>query len=265
MSMKRIYYFGIGFGILILGTILFFFSLYKKLPPNSPPVSQPIATATPVKLLIDETIKEDSLEGKYSIEVIYPQITALDDNQKQTSINESITALMKKNVATFKKAVAKLTPPPELTTGKSIYQITYEVSEVDNSRVSIHFKIMESLPGMAHPANTNQVYNFDMQTGKELTLKNLFREDSNYLIVLSDIAKKDLLDQQRDDPNAFDVVTSGASPKASNFSLFLLTPKNLILLFNPATVAPDYVGTMKITIPLEELQEIFETRESLTP
>lgn len=259
------YYFGIGFGILILGTILYFFSLYKKPPPYSSSASLPTATVTPVKLTTDATIKEDSVDRKYSIDVVYPHITGLEDSQKQTFINEEVQSRMEKNVMTFKRTVSRVTPPPQFVDGKNIYQITYEVSEVDNSRVSIQFKIMEAELGMAHPVNTNQVYNFDMQTGKELTLKDLFREDSNYPKVLSDIAKKDLLDQQRDDPNAIDFVTIGASPKASNFSLFLLTPKNLILLFDPATVAPDYLGTLRVTIPFEELQDIIEPRLVLSP
>ncbi|OGK17706.1 hypothetical protein A2866_06000 [Candidatus Roizmanbacteria bacterium RIFCSPHIGHO2_01_FULL_39_8] len=110
---------------------------------------------------------------------------------------------------------------------------------------------------MAHPNNYNEVFNYNLQNASLISLSTLFKPDSNYLQTLAEQARKDLLEQEKENPDAADFINEGTGPTADNFDLFLLDKDGLVLIFNPAAVAPDYFGTMKVTIPYGQIRSLF--------
>lgn len=89
---------------------------------------------------------------------------------------------------------------------------------------------------------------FDVQTGKNYQLKDLFKPGSNYVKVLSDIVGKQI--EERDIPilNGF----TGISPDQD----FYIADKSLVLYFQPIEITPHYFGFPMFPISVFELQDI---------
>lgn len=255
--MRKEYFLGIGFFIIALGGFFYFKIAAGQNSPPPIPSPSPQPTITPPSVSANQgKIQEEDSQQRYSIDIQYPVFHGLNDANQQDEVNLGIKTLMDKEVQTFKKEVLANTIPEEFENAQNLLKGTYDISQTDDSRISVQFKVMDAQIGAAHPNNYNLVYNYDIKEKKTLQLKDVFQPNTNYLTRLSDLAKEDLLVQQKEDPNASDFVNTGASAKAANFSLFLFTSDSFILLFNPATVAPDYVGTMKVTIPFEKITNI---------
>lgn len=236
--MKKEYIFGAVIIFLLL--IASYFAFFRRSTP-----------AYPLQVK-DATIKESN--EKYSIDITYPQVENLTNKTEQSKLNQSIQDRMNSLVGEFKQNQVNSVEIPEFESAKSDLKITY-VSGLTNSKIfSVQFQILENFPGMAHPNNYNEVFNYNVQNASLILLSDLFRSDSNHLQTLAEQARKDLLEQEKENPNAADFINEGTGPTADNFDLFLLDKNGIVLIFNPATVAPDYFGTMKVTIPYEQVR-----------
>ncbi|OGK25627.1 hypothetical protein A3C28_00455 [Candidatus Roizmanbacteria bacterium RIFCSPHIGHO2_02_FULL_39_9] len=239
--MKKEYIFGAVLLLLLL--IASYFAFFKQ-----STLSYPLQVK-------DATIKESN--EKYSIDVIYPQVENLTNKTEQSKLNQSVQDRMNSLVAEFKQNQVSSVEIPEFENAKSELKITY-TSGLANSKIfSTQFQILENFPGMAHPNNYNEVFNYNLQNASLISLSTLFKPDSNYLQTLAEQARKDLLEQEKENPDAADFINEGTGPTADNFDLFLLDKDGLVLIFNPAAVAPDYFGTMKVTIPYGQIRNLF--------
>ena len=206
----------------------------------------------------DALIDEDNTAQNYNINVIYPQFNALNNKTSQENINADIKGMMDNEVVNFKKQLSSGGLLPTQMKGiKSSLVITNEVVRADNI-VSVQFRVMEAITGMAHPNNFNLIYNYDVAAGQTLGIGDIFKLDANYVQKLSDIAEAEIIKQKdiAENPNAGDFVSEGAGPKTENFQLFTLSSDTLTLIFNPATVAPDYIGTVDVAIPYTDIADI---------
>jgi hypothetical protein len=205
-------------------------------------------------------LQQSSASTKYQIDISYPQLSGMTNPQIQEQVNQAIKNYMQQQADSFIKDVSDNPPnpnlPANLQNAVSELTITAQVAQASNNFVSVQFEVMDSQPGMAHPNNYNLVFNYDVKNNKQLNLADLFNPGSNYLQTLSDLAKADLQNQMKDQPNIVDFINQGASPTAENFKLFTLSPTGLNIIFNPATVAPDYVGTKVVTVPFSQLKSV---------
>lgn len=255
--MKR-HYILISIGIFILLGIGYLKQTNRLANPSvSPtPTSIQITQSAITVQITDQTIKETNDQKKYSIDAVYPEFVNLSDSSRQKAINDALKQMVEKEIDKFRDESSRNTTPAQLKDAQAQLIITYETAQANDSFISLYFKIMDGQIGAAHPYNYNLVFNYDVKNGKLLDLNDLFQTDSNFVQKLSDLAKKDLLAQQKDNPNAADFINEGTEPKEENFKLFTLTANALELIFNPATVAPDYAGTMKVMIPYQEITDI---------
>lgn len=255
--MKKAYFIGPGLLILAIGGFFYFASIARapKIPATPSPVPV-VASTTPAVTNVSQSMDEKNDAQKYSVSVKYPQFAGVADEQTQATINTLIKSKMQKDVTAFKKEVAANTPPPELKDAQAELLIKYTVVQSGPRYISVQFEVMDSQVGMAHPNNYNEVFNYDLEEKKEVKLADLFKKDSNYLKILSNISHESLIAQQKDDPAAPTLVDAGTGAKASNFILFTLSSSDLILLFDPATVAPSFNGTMKVTIPWGDISDL---------
>ncbi|MBI2641491.1 DUF3298 domain-containing protein [Candidatus Roizmanbacteria bacterium] len=216
--------------------------------------TNPSLSVTPLTLNA-VTLKQPSDITTYTMNVKYPQVDGVTENRTESELNEAVKSVVLKIVESFKSSTSQNVDSVFGPEAKSELMIDYEVGRATSRVVSIQFKVLENYPGMAHPNNYNVVFNYDVSTQSNIALSQLFKPESNYLQTLSDMAKKDLLTQQKENPDASLFVDEGASPKEGNLQLFILSKDALVLLFNPATVAPDYFGTMNVSIPYEDFKD----------
>ncbi len=206
------------------------------------------------------TLNQADNTGKYKVAIVYPQFSGFTNSQTQDQVNNSIKALMQSQADAFIKGVnatqQSSSMPQFMRDAQSEFTTQYTVAQASNKVISVVFTVFNSTAGMAHPDTTYLTFNYDVAANKQLQLADVFKPGSNYLQTISSMAQKQLLDQQKDNPNAKALVDQGTTAKADNFALFSLEPTNLVLLFNPAQVAPRVNGPMKVTIPYKDIATI---------
>jgi hypothetical protein len=88
--------------------------------------------------------------------------------------------------------------------------------------------------GGAHPTGYYGYRSFDLKTGDEVKLENLFNTTTNYLDFLSGYCKKELIKRNElpTDNTIIDMedIVSGTAPKLENFSMFKFSNEALIVI-----------------------------------
>ncbi len=105
--------------------------------------------------------------------------------------------------------------------------------------------------GGAHGMTLTQTFNFDPKTGEEYGFEDVVDLGQKWHQVL--------LPYIHGKTAAMGVegnAEQGAGPEAKNFRRFALDGRNLVLYFEPATVAPYVAGTVVVRIPLKDIRKI---------
>jgi len=205
---------------------------------------------TQVKITTTEIpVKEET--DKYSIDMKYPQFTG---GENVESANLAIKNKIDELVNGFKKDVVENALPD--FDFKSSLNNVYEIGFLTNDIISIKFNTLEYVAGMAHPSNYEDGFSYDLKNNKEITFSDLFNPGINYLSLLSGLSR-DILKTQMASSDYYseDMVNSGTEPKDYNFSEFVITKDLLIVIFNPAQVAPYVAGIQYADISWDKMAQ----------
>ncbi len=107
--------------------------------------------------------------------------------------------------------------------------------------------------GGAHPNSGYTSMTFDVKTGKQLTLNDVFANGNVPLDMIAQYAHEDLKKQLGDmaDPIMLDPGTAATTP--DNYKNWALTPTSIIFFFDPYQVAAYAAGPQKVEIPFSTL------------
>ena len=135
-------------------------------------------------------------------------------------------------------------------------EMSYVVDLANDKIVSISFanSIYE---GGAHPNHYSLTINFDLQTGREIKLADLFKPNSNYLKVISDYCIK-ALKEKAEDMSDDEWISTGAGPDAKNFGSWNIKKTGIMINFDPYQVAAYAAGPQDVLIPYEKLKNILK-------
>jgi len=133
-------------------------------------------------------------------------------------------------------------------------EISYSIAHADDKIVSISFGNYYDTGG-AHPNGYSFTLNFDLKTGRELTLADLFKPNSNYLKVVSDYSIKNLKETFNEDADD-EWIKTGAGADAKNFRSWNVTKQGLEIKFDSYQVAPYVAGPQEVVIPFEDLKSV---------
>jgi len=190
---------------------------------------------------------------RFDINIEYPELSG---------VNPAIAAkfnLLAKNqamsgVAEFRKAMMSQTKedlkylPAEMN---NYMEVSYSIEWATNDIISIEFTNSE-FTGGAHPNYALSSLNFDMKTGAEIKLANLFEPKTNYLKTISDFSIAELKSQMGEMTDE-EWISNGAGAKAENYTTWNLTRKGLMITFDPYQVAAYAAGSQTVIIPYEKL------------
>jgi len=253
----------LGAGLLvmvILGFTIWFMATHKAPVPYAS-VGE-TASTTPAALP-PETFEE---HGQYhDIGATYPAETALRTSLGADADTKA-TALMKdfvedtidefKAQGNFDTLSAEDAAFMGLTNDrKESISIAYEEQLSANTASYVYTLFVDTLG--AHPNAFYRTFTFDLKTGTELSIADLFIPRSNYLTRLSAIAEFELSKTLGDDAD-IEYIRQGVTAEALNFQTFSIEGENLILIFPPYQVAPYAFGTQEVSIPLSQLTEILK-------
>ncbi len=171
-----------------------------------------------------------------TIHVIYPQVFGLNQPEIQHRINGYIYYLLK-------EVISMLQQPDMVTMISGAYEIKTNQRDV----LSLTLNYLGDFHG-AHPITVVKALTTDVTTGKKYVLKDLFKPDSDYINVISEIIKEQI--SSRDIPllDGFEKICPDQD--------YYIGDKSLIVYFQQVEISPYYVGFPYFVIPVYDISDI---------
>lgn len=219
--------------------------------------SKPLVPTATLEAVPEKVTKNTDV---LTVDIAYPTVPGT--GKEVEDVNTSIKAEIDKRIAAF-EIEAKDSMNAEIDLPKDIKSSVIgspSVEEKNARYVSIYMGMEWYLRGSAHPSHTIDTYIFDYQNKKVVAVSDLFKQEANYLVLLSKLSKEDLIAQskQGDMGYMYDeaMVIDGTAPRVNNFSKMLPTKDGIVIYFDEYQVAPYAAGPQQVTIPYAKLKEI---------
>jgi hypothetical protein len=210
--------------------------------------------------LVFESKNEESLEYNYKIELKYPQLSGEALSEPAQNFNEKMKQFTNLEVTEFEskvndnlEAVKKL--PENLQ--KNTFNLNFNASifkAKDTILMGIRFNKEYSYAGNAHPSHDIEIYNYDLTSGKEITLNDIFIPGSNYLKVIADYCHAELTKRMK--VQNVKLNPQGLDPKIENYDMWNLEPDGLLFIFDEGQVAPYVAGQPEVFITYKTLKSL---------
>ncbi len=157
-------------------------------------------------------------------------------------VKEEIYEMAKEDVKALKEDGIEL---------KYQLMINHDIHTANNELISLT-TLNYQYTGGAHGLSVKVPYNFDLTNGKEINLKDLFKEDSNYIDILNEEIQKQI--QQNPDRFFPDEVElfSGINKNQS----FYIKDGKLFIYFGQYEIAPYASGIIEFEIPSSVLKNV---------
>lgn len=132
--------------------------------------------------------------------------------------------------------------------------VAYDEYRVSDTIVSFKFDIYQYTGG-ASGFGTFETFIFDLAADRELSLDELFVPGTDYLSVIAPLARQSIA-MQYNVPVDDSWLVEGSAPVTTNYQHVVLTPTELLILFDEYQVGPGAMGGVVARVPLAELRGI---------
>lgn len=208
---------------------------------------------------VSKNFSENNKPKRFTIAVEYPELSGVSA-ATAAKFNQLSKSLAMASTADFREEMLAQTAEDlkYLPAGVNNYlEVSYSVEWATNDVVSIQY-LTSVFSGGVHPNYFTSTLNFDLKSGKEIKLADLFEPNSNYLKTISDYSIADLktrLEDMSDD----EWIATGAGADAENYTSWNLTRKGLMITFDPYQVAAYAAGMQTVIVPYRKLKGIMRT------
>ncbi|MDW8800326.1 DUF4163 domain-containing protein [Clostridium sp. A1-XYC3] len=216
------------------------------------PQHTPIVYVKDTQVTAQSKVKISTKEIKdikeaYQIDLKIPVLEGIEDKEIQTSINSFIEkdALafaedIKNQGIQFTKDSKKQGQEVRPYTASTSYEVAYN----KNNIVSIACTYYNYTLG-AHGHSQIKTFNFDLTTGKELALKDLFDKSEDYFPIIN----KEIQKQIKADPNKYFTEKDNNFVTITSNQPFTIEDGNITLYFSLYEIAPYSTGIPEFKIP----------------
>ena len=202
-------------------------------------------------------IKKDK-KFKYEINIDYPFVYNLANKNVEDKINNHLKKHVQNSKKLFLKNLSEFTNSDFDPAVNSDINIGYNTYYMDKSKISFSIGISSYYRGSAHPNSETLTYNYDLKTGNQILLKDLFKPNSNYLKFISGYSIKELKKKVISHEDSNDWLKEGAGLKADNFKAFNIGKDHLIIYFQSYQVASYAEGPQEVKIPFAKIKYILK-------
>ncbi len=222
--------------------------------------------------IVEKEFSEENAKLKYRNSVSYPQfVGAL--NASQETFNTAVMQRAKREFDEYR--IEQLKPrsnaerfPKYHEDVEEVLQVSYDLPLVDQNQLSVRFWATTYGRGAAHPVDYFFVFNFDLNSGKELRLTDLFSEPKKALSVISAYCRKVVTEgicreggwagkQSFEDclSNA-PLWEQGIEPTVENYKAWNITRDGLVISFEPCQLTGCASGEFYVVVPYSEMQAV---------
>ncbi|GIM28537.1 ferritin [Clostridium polyendosporum] len=200
------------------------------------------------------TIKSKTLKEKYSyinIDLTIPYI-ANAGNKIYDGINTKIEG----NILNWKKDLTEMAKENELDSQKAGIDVrpfdlvtVYKLGYNKNNFLSLYIDYYQYTGG-AHGITTRNTYNLDLNSGKNLILKELFNEGYDFKTIINESIKKQISQSPQEYFNG------GKDFKGIKDNQdYYVTDDGIVIVYQLYEIAPYVSGIREFKVPFSELKE----------
>ena len=213
------------------------------------------ATSIPFYQQITVSTVNFSDSGKSPDYTIQAQIPAIEGNNdpRATAFTTTMHDLVQGLIDDFKKNLAQNPVTP--IKAASYLDVKFSIVSPSGNILSVKYMTEGYLAGMAHPYHMNPTFNFNIESGKALSLADLFLPNTDYLTPISKYCVTELTKRDIGFTSDF---AQGADPKPENYKNWNITADGLAITFDEYQVAPYVAGPQVVTIPYDELKNVID-------
>lgn len=218
---------------------------------NTPTTTQqPEQTKSQVVSISPTQLQLTEQDSKFNITVKYPKTP-------NETVNKSLETYVNNNIQVFKGNNGEF--PSEIKEAY-IYDVNYKTIQFNDDIVTYVFKT-SSNTGAQKSSSSIMTQTYDLKTGKTYHMQDLVPNMNNMKQLASQSVQK--LEEQFQELGGLDTdlktkITNGTNPTDySNYQAFAITPENLIIYFQPDTVAPLELGYQEIHLNREKNKSFF--------
>lgn len=218
-----------------------------------------------IKIITLDHYKE---EGKhYSVDIKTPKLESEEETPGIDEVNEAVKkdrdALIEQCEEMLQIDIENEQEGNEIEGETNHYSVDadYKIVTDNDDYFVLCFEITQA---SASAQQINKYYTIDRKTGKMLELKDLFKENSDYVTVISENIKQQMKQQMEADENIYYWLDDEEVPEW-NFkeinekqNFYINENGNLVIAFEEYEVAPGYMGVITFEIPKEDLASIWK-------
>lgn len=203
----------------------------------------------PIVAQIDtQTITKNT---EYINSIINIPMIIIENKEIEKNINEKIkNEIMKSYYSVEEDAKSYLSNTPKEYIKPYIYNVNFDVKKNSDNMLSILIKYYQHSGG-AHGFYENKSYNIYIEDGKNLSLKDLFKESSDYVKVINEIIRKKIKDGQ-DGAYSFKSISDNQK--------FYIEDDKLVIYFDLYEIAPFAAGIPEFNIDINDISHILNEK-----
>ncbi|ROR27493.1 uncharacterized protein DUF3298 [Mobilisporobacter senegalensis] len=202
------------------------------------------------------TYKDKTKDFEANIEVPKIETDDKDENIKKAAeeVNKSVEDYTNMLIEQYETDM-------EASEGEGHYAVdtSYQVI-TDNDKI---FTLrIDTVVAMGGSNSFSKFYHIDKQSGNIFTLKDVFKENTDYIKVISENIKKQMREQMAAD-ESITYFFENEETKEWNFeeikvdqNFYFNKNEELVIVFDKYEVAPGYMGMVEFTIPAEAIKDI---------
>lgn len=226
----------------------------------------PVIKFTPIYLTAQQQ-KLANTSNYYTLDLNYPVIANNQPHAEQFNI--FLMAQINRIVEQFQ---SDLPPPAELqnlaeqsqplNANSNFLQVNYAILNKSKGIISVRLEVITYFYQAAHPNEDFITFNYDLVSGKEIVLANLFKAKTKYLTAIANYCQKKLMltDAYQQQLTDASWIKSGAEAKLANYKNWNLQTQAILISFPPYQVAAYAAGPQNISVPLALLKKLIDPK-----
>ncbi len=192
--------------------------------------------------------------GKFKIDISYPQLEGLSDENVQKDFNERVRALVTKDIG-------------KSSNDEGEHGVGFSIDHRSGNLLSVVFGVYDEWKGAAHGQHYNFSYHYDLNHNKELKLSDFFLPGVNHLSILSKLCAREIAKQKRKNgmEYAYEDGEAAAFEALKEDATFYPAATALVFIFDPYQVGSYAEGYYVVSIPYSQLRGIINLNGPLAP
>lgn len=194
--------------------------------------------------IVINNLKECSESATLKVTVQYPELKGLESTDVENQLNSVFAKLAEAAIAEGKEAEKNIIPEQTAAGIKAEVYFTYDVKYNSNGYLSIVFQDYV-YSGGAHGLTVQSSHTYDLKTGKEYAIKDLFKSGTDYVSIISAEVKK----QMQEGDMSYTLTPFEAIKPDQDY---YLSNKGLVVYFQQYEYYPYAMGIPEFTIDYSE-------------